>query len=293
LNVRPLLPLAIVVGLFAASGASCPAFLDRYASPGPRVLPPTPILSQVLDAVNVNTAKVQSFRTSRATLSGPGFPSLHADLAFEAPRRFRLRADTALTGAEADLGSNDELFWFWVRRTPPGQPPAIYFCRHDQFAQSAAGRSMPMDPSWLIESLGLVRFDPGEQHSGPVPRGRGRLAVSTVQNRPGGCMTRIVVVDDVRGWVLEQYLYDQQRQLVASAVASRHRRDPVSGATMPQHVDIQWMGNAFRIDLADLAINQPMGNPLELWTKPEYAGYPNLDLCSPQASPLVGVPPGR
>ena len=99
------------------------------------MLPPSPTLEQVIEVVNRNNSQIRSFSTNRASISGSGFPSLRASVAFERPRRFRLRAETGLTGTEFDLGSNDELFWFWVRRE---QPPAMYYCRHDQFASSQA-----------------------------------------------------------------------------------------------------------------------------------------------------------
>ena len=104
----------------------------------PRVLPPSPTLAQVMDAVNVNSSRVRTLACNRATLNVQGFPTLWASVAFERPQRFRLRALTPLTGPELDLGSNDELFWLWLHRE---QPPTLFYCRHDQFAGSA--RSAP------------------------------------------------------------------------------------------------------------------------------------------------------
>ena len=96
-----------------------------------------------------------------------------ANIALERPRRFRLRADTMITGPEVDLGSNDELFWFWVRRSPE---PAVYFCRHDQFSSSVARQVLPVEPEWLIDALGVATLDPAGDHSGPVAVGQGRCA---------------------------------------------------------------------------------------------------------------------
>ena len=87
-----------------------------------------------------------------------------------APKRFRLRAETGITGPELDLGSNDEVYWMWVKRA---DRPAVYWGRHDQFYQSAARDLLPVPPDWLIEALGVVQLDPTGQHEGPF------------QNRPG------------------------------------------------------------------------------------------------------------
>ena len=83
-------------------------------SPIPRALPASPSLSQMVDVVNENSAKVQSLSAPRATMTMPGLPSLNANIAFVRPRSFRLVAQKFL-GPEFDLGSNDELLWFWVR----------------------------------------------------------------------------------------------------------------------------------------------------------------------------------
>ncbi len=88
----------------------------------PPVLPSSPTLAQVISVVNGNSSQIQSFSTSQATISGTGFPGMRASIAFQRPMRLRLRADLPLgTGQAVDLGSNDELFWFWVRSN---QPPA-------------------------------------------------------------------------------------------------------------------------------------------------------------------------
>ena len=47
------------------------------------------------------------------------------------------------------------------------QPPAVYYCRHDQFAASQARQMVPFEPAWLIEALGVAEIDPGLPHQGP------------------------------------------------------------------------------------------------------------------------------
>ena len=129
--------------------------MQQYTQPIPRALPPSPSLDQVVDIVNDNSARVQALSAPRATITAPGFPSLNANIAFQRPRSFRLIAQKFI-GPEVDLGSNDELLWFWIRRS---QPPALFFCRHAQFGSSAARQIVPVEPEWLIEALGVVTFD--------------------------------------------------------------------------------------------------------------------------------------
>lgn len=290
-GLSPALPLALVVVLTAASGASCPQFLRTYAPPTARVLPPTATLADVMHVVNDNSARVQSLYTTDASISVPHSPTLRASLALDRPRRFRLRAETGLTGPEVDLGSNDTLFWFWVRRS---QPPALYFCRHDQFQASAARNILPVEPEWLIEALGVTSFDTALPHRGPFSVGLGRLQVETPLGTPQGPLTKVTIVDASQGWVLAQHLYDERNQRLASAMASQHQRDPATGVTLPGRVEIQWPATQFSltIDLASVRVNQLPANADALWVLPSYPGYNAVDLADPRLGPAPAAPSG-
>ncbi len=285
-NNRGLFLLIVVVGLFGLSGASCP-----QTRPEPRILPPRPTLSQVIQAVNNNNSRIQSFSTTQASLSVPGIPSLRANLAFERPRRFRLRADL-LGSPELDLGSNESQFWFWVKRN---EQPAVYFCAHDQFATSPARQMVPVDPTWLIEALGVVELDPAAVHDGPIMQPRDRLEIRTTRQTPAGPALRSLVIDAGTGWVLQQHLFDAQGRMIAKSVASRHRRDPLSGVVMPRVVKLDFpTANppfSMRIDLGNLQINRPLeGDPNQLWAMPCYQGFPPVDLCQPCVPPAMSPP---
>ena len=163
----------------------------------PPALPPSPTIEQVIQAVNQNNSRIQTFTTNQAALSVPGWPTLPASVVFERPGRLRIRGDTGLTGPEIDLGSNDELFWFWVRRN---QPPAIFFCRHDQFATCPARQMIPIEPKWLIEALGVAELDPRLPYQGPPQLiGPDRLEIRAVRETPNGPTTKITRIDAVPG----------------------------------------------------------------------------------------------
>lgn len=273
--------LVFVAGLLGLSGAQCP-FLRP---PGedysylPPALPPSPTLQQVIEAVNANAAQIRSFATNDATLSGTGFPALRASVAFERPRRFRLIAGTSVTGPEVDVGSNDTMFWFWIRR---GEPAALYYCRHDEFAASPVRRQLAIDPYWLIEAFGIAWLDPAQAHSNPIAVPGGRYEIHTRLETPRGPATKVTVIDGVRAWVLEQRIYDQQGLLMANAATSRFRRDPLSGAFFPTLVEVRVPPQQFamRLDLASVTVNRTLADPERLWAVPQYPGWPAVNLCS-------------
>ena len=276
--------LLVAVGLVAIGGVGCVNFARNYAPPLPRALPASPTLEQVIAVVNRNNSRIHSFSTTEAKLSGPDFPTLRASIAFQRPKRLRLKAETGLTGSEIDLGSNDELFWFWVRRN---QPPGVYFCRHDRFVASRAKLMMPIEPDWLIEALGTTEFDPALPHQGPFPLSGGRLEVRTVRETPEGPATKVTVLDAARGLVLEQRVFNAQGRMLASSVAHGHRQDPLSGLIMPAVVDVYCPAAevSMRIELGNVRINRLSGNPAELWAMPRYPGAPAVDLSDPHFQP--------
>jgi hypothetical protein len=289
---RSALSLAAFALVVCTSGASCPGFLTAYSPVMPRVLPATATLADVTSVVNANSAQIQSLYTTDAEIYVPGLPKARANIALDRPHRFRLRADTMLTGAEVDLGSNDELFWFWTRRSPE---PAIYFCRHDQFTTSQAQRVLPVEPEWLIEALGVATIDPAGENSEPLPVGQGRLRIETRLRRPAGDLRRIMIIDDARGWVLEQHLYDSAGQHLASALMSGHRRDPLANVVLPRTVKIVWPLTRFEmtIELNNVQVNQLAGDPQQLWSMPSYGpttsivnlADPNLRFTTPEPPP--------
>lgn len=287
--------LLIVLVVFCGSGATCSrAFRNPFVQsgpPAPEVLSPGASLEQVVSAVNLNAGRVQSYQTNNASLTVPGMPSiplLRGNIAAQRPGRLRLQASTALTGPEVDMGSNDELFWYWVKRN---EPPALYFSRHDQFVGSAAQQFMPIDPKWLLDALGMWQFSPNDHHEGPIPHGNGTLEIRSNIHTTSGTMTKSTVVDARRAWVLEQHIYDSAGALLASARALTHRYYPAMGVSLPQEIDLRLpaMQLALTIDVGTVVINQVAANEA-LWSIPALNGYPQIDLGSalPGTIPAVG-----
>ena len=290
---RPCLWLFVLAALLTASGADCPwRFLrPQFEPPPPPVFQTRPTLEQLIEYVNSGTSQIRQLQSTGAWLSTDGMMvSLRADIALERPKRFRLQAGMA--GPEIDIGSNEELFWFWAKR---GDPAAIYFCRHDQFQYAAARQILPVQPDWIAEALGLVYFDPTLDHRGPFPRGADQLEIHTIIPAPEGNLTKITVLDAQHAWVMQQQIYDSRRQLLASAIASRHRYDPIARVSLPRQVDIQLPPAqlSFTIQVSDYLVNKLNGNPQQLWAMPQIEGYPLVDLAGPSASPTVSYPTGN
>lgn len=272
-----------------ASGSSCNRYLPSALQSIEHNLPTTPTLDDVAKVVNANSDRIQSIHTQTATLSMSGAPSLRASLAFERPRRLHVNAGTSLTGMEFDLGSNDELFWLWAKRQVP---PATYFCRHEDYYGSAAAQVIPVHPDWLIEVLGTARIDPGGEHTDPKPVGKHRLEIRTaIPSGDGPPMQRLMIVDERSGWILEQHLYEQSGNRVASAIIRTQARDPASGVVVPGSIDIDWPATrtAFTLTLMKPQINRGAITNAREWELPQFPGAPLVDLANPPEDLLQGM----
>lgn len=264
-----------------------------WTTPAPTVLTQGASLEAVTTAVNQNAAKIHSLKTDDASITVPGMPGvpiLRGNIAAVRPDKLRLQASTALTGAEVDLGSSGEIFWSWVKRS---EPPALYFVRRDQLASSAAGQLLPVEPSWLLDALGLAQINPAEVRQGPTAVDRSRLELVSVASTPRGPVTKRTIVDAQRAWILEQYVYSQTGELLASSVARSHRYYPEAGVSLPQELEIRVPSAelSLTISLGTVQINQLADVP-QLWTMPTIPGTPTVDLGAagtlPGAAPPLG-----
>ena len=286
---RYLLLTLMLATLAGQGGCAWLHGMCRLGEPPPKVLPPGAGLEEVIAAVNRNNSPIQSMYSDSATLSSPHTPTLRAHFAYQRPCFFRLRADTSITGNEVDLGSNAQLFWFWVKRN---EPPAVYYCRHDQFATSQARAMIPIEPSWLIEALGTLEIDPNLHHDGPYAdaNNRNRIWIRTMLNTPEGPNMKVTFIHPVSAWVMEQQVYDVRGKLRARSVAEDYRRDSKTGLYVPTAVRVECPAFAvsMRIDLGDVQVNQPLPNPATLWSMPLIPGYRTVDLADP--SQFYGPP---
>jgi len=278
--------IAALLALLGSSGCRWSGAWLNPAPQAPAAFPPDATLDEIVRVVNGRSARIQQLQTTGASLSVPGLPSLSAEFVFARPQRVRLRAGTTITGPEVDIGSNDERFWIWIKRNTP---PAVLYARHDEFARSPAARTVPIEPMWLAEALGVVEFDPRGQHTGPFRRRAGQLEIHSRIPTTSGEVMKITVLEPSTGIVLEQHLYDAEGKRLASTTASRHVYDPATDLALPREIELNLPQGpmTLRINVADYLVNRPRGESTNLWAMPRPQGYQLIDLArqGPSESP--------
>lgn len=240
-------------------------------------------LEQITTAINRNGMAIRTMSTEEASVMVPGILwPVKAMIAFERPNRLRIQGGaTTLTGREIDFGSNESLFWLWVRRLPEKE---MYYCRHDQFPNCPVRSMFPIEPSWLIEALGIVEFSVAEQHEGPFPIEDGNLMIVSHRQTPAGRFFKRTIVGGKTGWVLRQEMYSPQNELVALALSSDHRYDRATGIVYARKIEVQCQGaeGKMTIDLGVPKFNSQTPFPAAMFTMPNYDGYRPVDICAPE-----------
>lgn len=277
LAAKYLLLLCIV--MFLPACASVRTFLPQQAPVC--VLPPNASYTQIVNHLNNQTAGVYGWQSSSVKIKarqkgGLPMPALNAMLIVEQPKRFRLRASSPL-GAEVDFGSNNDRFWFWVKRNEPKQ---VFTLRHDHYESMGSQLNIPFEPDWLMEALRVVPLN--EKELSIQKEGQNSPNVKLISDRllPNGKLVqKILVVNLCTGYIIEQSLYDSQGQRIATATFGEYRNCSNTNAILPHVIKLDWpqTGIVLTMTMANIDVN-PANVPGEVWEVPQYPGYPVLDL---------------
>jgi hypothetical protein len=190
------------------------------------------------------------------------------------------------------MGSNPTLFWFWAARAPE---PDVYYARHDLFANSRARQMLPIEPTWLIEALGVVEIDPATIIEGPIKASDDRIELRTTLQASAGKFTRQIQIHGKHGWILEQHLYDERGQLIASARNLQHEYYHVDGVSLPKRIEVEVPQGQlrFQLDISKWAINQapPEGQAYFELPRTQLGQYRFVDMADPNFVPPGGTIP--
>ena len=242
-----------------------------------------PTKEQLLAHLAGQSRQVEQLQ-SDVKVSVAGMPSLRGTLAVERPDRLRMTAGLlGVSELGIDVGSNEDLFWFWTKVASAGGQPAIYYARHNEYKSSMLQRALPIEPSWLIDSLGLMEFRSDDRIEGPFQRPDGRLELRTYRNVGGQLTFRITVLDRKYGWIVQQAIYDSDGRRLAYANSKQFEHYPEYQVNLPSLIEITAFApdgteSKFTINASRFRINSIFGDPDKLWNLPAPADVPQIDL---------------
>jgi hypothetical protein len=269
----------------------------RAAGTGSLAIHPRPLpargsldLEQFVAEHNRNANRIESLEAKPSiTVAMAKRAPFHVDgrMALERPRNFKL--DLSYFGTtKADIGSNDEEFWFWVS----GEDKSIYWCKYSEVESSAL--AVAYQPEWIIEALGLQPISPEEAdqihlEEGPEP---GTTAlVFPAMRKQGKTYTRVMIVSNHDRRIKEyQLLSGEPKVVIAQAVASRYMEFPATAGDsadretcfLPERIKLDWKRDQLVLDtmLREVKLNQfdPSRSAL-IFTEPTIEGYQRRNLA--------------
>jgi hypothetical protein len=242
----------------------------------------------------MNSARVQRLQAQGATVSLAGVPSLGAEFALERPNKFRFRASSSLMGSLVDMGSNEELLWFW---TSQANPPSVYFGRHDRLAMSPARRQLAIDPSMFVEALGLVEIAPEQVVGEPIEAGKERIQLVCRQRTAAGEIIRTLQIHHKHGYLMEQQIADAAGRPMLTARLAQHRHYKVDGVTLPHRIDLHVPDGDMRVqlDVQQYLVNQEFTTGASTFAFPQdqLGQYQLVDIADPNFVPPGETPPAN
>lgn len=265
--------LRIACLVLLVSGGCARAVSVATAPPPPPIFDSTPDIAELAAAIN-RTDAIRELSTNSASLdvlSMTAVPKLTANLHLQRERNFRLKASIPIImGSGLDLGSNADEFWFEV---PEGMTQTLYYANHQQYASQLNRAILPVDPSWMIDAIGLARLDPQTVLTGPVTRTDGLIEVRNAVQTPAGIYQRVCFIEPQAGYITHLFLYAPDRRLVAKSHATKHQYYESVNSVLPHQVKMELFpasgpALAIQLDVASYTVNQLLSGDPQLFAMP-------------------------
>ena len=283
------LVIALALGPMGCRAAGTGS-LSLHPRPAPKHEPLD--LEAFISEHNRNAEMIQSLEAKPAIKVAAGRRAFPVDgrMALERPRNFRLELSSKL-GNAADLGSNDEEFWFWVSNR---EDPSIYWCKYADLETSPLAATY--QPDWIIEAMGLKPISPVEADQirtqpGPDPETTALIFPAT-RNRTEN-YTRVLVVSNRERRIKQLRIHaaNESKALIAQAEPGDYKDYPAHAdkpgsaqetCYLPERLVLDWKRDQLKLDvmLREVTLNQfDPARASALFVEPELEGYKRRNLA--------------
>src|SRR4051812_86325 len=126
---------------------------SRTPTPPPQtaLIPETPTPEQLVAHLNGSAARLTALESRRLDIDvqadKQSLPGLKGTLFCQKPKNFRMMAKLMAVD-QADFGSNDQEFWFWIKHN---EPPYLYHCNYTDLERGVR-MPFPFQPEWVLEA---------------------------------------------------------------------------------------------------------------------------------------------
>jgi hypothetical protein len=220
-----------------------------------------------------------------------GSITIDATLAAQGPRNFRMAAKLA-GSTEVDLGSNEQEFWYWIKRA---DPPYQFFCSYKALEEGRVKQMpFPFQPDWVLEAMGMGKYGPPEKYELVVEANAKTPVLKLIEHAksPQGQPIKKIIVFNYnlavgdRPQITDFQLIDEAtNKLVCEAHISKKQKLP-GGGEVPREIELRWPEQKMRLGLEinNVHVTQVFGE--RVFVRNPINGFPSYDLASGRAEPV-------
>jgi hypothetical protein len=253
-----------------------------------------PSLEALVGYLDGNAQRVKLLRCEELDLTcSQGIQSvgLRGKMMCQRPRNFLMSADH-WGKTEVDIGSNDNEFWYWLRR---GDPYQVHCTYKDLYDGKVRRLPFPFQPEWVIETMGLGSYGPPSRYERDT-KDPETIKLVEHTHSPQGTPVRKVIVFRRRtaqgreAQVTDYLLLDEATgSEICAAHVSQVQIDRGTNAILPYRVDMRWpemkLKMTMKFDGVTVNPNPPL-DPAVTFQRRPLNGVPGFDLATmrPDAS---------
>jgi hypothetical protein len=293
--VRKLQALLGLLVLTSVTG--CPPDGSRFNLLRPSSTNPTPPTEPpskdaLVAYLNNNSANIPGIISKDVSLTyylNPigSIPLNDCKLGAQGPRNFRLVANWN-GGQEVDMGSNEQEFWYWIKK---GEPPYQYFCSYQALEQGQVQYSMPFpfQPEWVLEAMGMGKYGSPEKYELAIDQKHQKFKlIEHTKSAQGTPVKKVIVFNSMRQirdqdpQVTDFELRDEKtdKLICAAHITKRQILDKVSRAEIAREMELVWPAQNLRLGLQ---INNPQVTqqfPADIYVRKPLKNVPSFDLAT-------------
>ena len=184
--------------------------------------------SRVVSDVNSKIQRINGFSSEMKVQSS--LATLNGTIDFERDKNLRM-IQSSFLGKELDIGSNNDIFWFWSRRMRPSK---LYFSKHENAFQS--GLRTPFDPQWIMEVIGMK--DINIKNCTILHKNKMWHIAEKRINTEQKVVVKVTLIDESKMAVVGHYIYDTYGNMLVSAeITEFYQTHPI---VVPKQIKTTW-----------------------------------------------------
>jgi hypothetical protein len=284
--------LAISVGsLVIMAGCTRWNILKGPENTKPEPVGRAPSVAQLVAYLNNNSARIHTIKSTDLDMTcSVGLQSfgVRGKMIAQKPRNFLLAADV-FGAREVDLGSNDQEFWWWIKKN---DPPYQFFCSYKDLESGRVTYvPFPFQPDWIVDAMGMGNYGPADRYTLEAEGEKLKLVEKT--RSPQGKPVRKVIVmnrypvHSPKPQVTEFLLLDDGtgKEICSAHISETQLDNGVhgKGGILPRRIEFRWAmpdNRTLRLSMKIDGLNVNPDVPVTQFARRPLDGVPSYDLAT-------------